>query len=930
MTNKLSEKQINELKRAFSVIDKDGNGAIGVQEIALVIKLLDPTSNINPSEQEVLALMRLMDKNHDGSIQLEEFMQAMADWLSSDPVTKTGLKKRKRSEAFQHEREEIHKKVSKFFLQFRTNKSFDKIRANVNNLLTDNHFQKLSLDDEDIDVEMREAGEITEEERKLIWDQLRKINLPETIGQLLNAQNPQEAFGPLHQCVRVLRIVLFYKTPAERREIADDLVNIFKAFIPAFPRLVKLVRFQQSPRLQLECLKALTLLIPGPKIGSTPEDHMFHPSKMFFKTLLQKENGVQDIANLLQSPYNEIREQAILAIGQFCAQHPEMRDYALNFNIVKPIVAQFGGVFANPQQPNIALMRKGTWCLSILCGYTHNIAPDWQKVKDAIPLVSQLIYHFGQQYDDPRVLSYVCSCLAFLLPGVHEETICKRLIELLRLKSAVVVEIVLKTLNKLFMADEFIVQTFLKQEFAGIATVLLQHSDIGIRSTTLRCLSTTIGLRGHVQDVIDANTVPLICNMILSDPLNRSKALKIIKYLTRGSASHVRYLVKSCDIITVLCNVLTFFKENEDKVLQKVYNFQGSTYNFELVNDAVVSIMNIIHAGEMEAEQTKQLENPYIYQFDAGCIDKLGTLLALIKAAPKHEIDAWRTGNEFTVEDQVKALLTKIKEVADHKLTKYPGAKTISDKIQHIFSLYYDKKAFDESQYVIQSFLSQYKQERERLLKLTQPELIPSSPQHPNVEFSATNQFVDLQSAQLESRKKVFQDMSKQTQIDVTTLEKLYNWYSNKCNMFGRLKKQEFQQGLVEICQITDPIILDQLFLALDTDHDNEVDFREFVSGLYYVQRKKQEYIQQQENVLRLQFRMYDQDNSGYITIDEVYNLFKAFQDASGKPYHPQELRVLVETTFAAADQNHDGKIDFEEFKAAIRDNKLKAFNIVQ
>lgn len=131
-------------------------------------------------------------------------------------------------------------------------------------------------------------------------------------------------------------------------------------------------------------------------------------------------------------------------------------------------------------------------------------------------------------------------------------------------------------------------------------------------------------------------------------------------------------------------------------MLEKIYHFSGSTYNFELVNDAIVGLMNIIHAGEMEAEQTKKLENPYITHFDSVSIGKMGVLLANIKGSPKQEIDAWRTGNEFTVEDQVRTLLLKIKEVAAARSNQYLGAKAILMEIEKILSMHYDLSIYEK------------------------------------------------------------------------------------------------------------------------------------------------------------------------------------------------------------------------------------------
>lgn len=142
--------------------------------------------------------------------------------------------------------------------------------------------------------------------------------------------------------------------------------------------------------------------------------------------------------NLLSSPYEPVRERAILGIFcyiayflvliQFASHHHEMRDYLLSHNVIKPLVMAFNGVFQVQGTPNLGMLRMATLCLSILCGYTHTKSPDFMLVKDSLMVLSQLLFAFGSQFDDPRAFVYICNSLAFLLPFVHEENVIVKLL----------------------------------------------------------------------------------------------------------------------------------------------------------------------------------------------------------------------------------------------------------------------------------------------------------------------------------------------------------------------------------------------------------------------------------------------------------------------------------------------------------------------
>ncbi|KAL1550170.1 hypothetical protein AAHA92_18170 [Salvia divinorum] len=74
MADALTEEQIAEFREAFSLIDKDSDGMITVEELATVIQSL----NEHPTKEEIQEMMNEVDADGDGTVDFEEFLSIMA------------------------------------------------------------------------------------------------------------------------------------------------------------------------------------------------------------------------------------------------------------------------------------------------------------------------------------------------------------------------------------------------------------------------------------------------------------------------------------------------------------------------------------------------------------------------------------------------------------------------------------------------------------------------------------------------------------------------------------------------------------------------------------------------------------------------------------------------------------------------------------
>uniref|UniRef100_A0A7S3NGR9 EF-hand domain-containing protein n=1 Tax=Euplotes harpa TaxID=151035 RepID=A0A7S3NGR9_9SPIT len=70
----LTEEQKAELKEAFSLFDKDGDGTITIDELSIVMKSIGQ----NSSKEAVKEMIGDIDSDDDGEVSFEEFMKLMA------------------------------------------------------------------------------------------------------------------------------------------------------------------------------------------------------------------------------------------------------------------------------------------------------------------------------------------------------------------------------------------------------------------------------------------------------------------------------------------------------------------------------------------------------------------------------------------------------------------------------------------------------------------------------------------------------------------------------------------------------------------------------------------------------------------------------------------------------------------------------------
>jgi len=117
----------------------------------------------------------------------------------------------------------------------------------------------------------------------------------------------------------------------------------------------------------------------------------------------------------------------------------------------------------------------------------------------------------------------------------------------------------------------------------------------------------------------------------------------------------------------------------------------------------------------------------------------------------------------------------------------------------------------------------------------------------------------------------------------------------------GTITINEFKLAVEKNLQIDDAT-LENAFKALDANHKDEVNYREFLAALVSSR------IALHDDLLKVAFRRFDTDNSGFITVDNL-------REVLGETFEGTEVQTLLEE----ADLKHDGKISYEEWIEYLR-----------
>ncbi|KAF2300694.1 hypothetical protein GH714_015192 [Hevea brasiliensis] len=148
-------------------------------------------------------------------------------------------------------------------------------------------------------------------------------------------------------------------------------------------------------------------------------------------------------------------------------------------------------------------------------------------------------------------------------------------------------------------------------------------------------------------------------------------------------------------------------------------------------------------------------------------------------------------------------------------------------------------------------------------------------------------------------------------------IENLRIHFTKLCAKGDNATLSEFEEVLKAMNMSSLIPLAPRIFDLFDNNRDGTVDMREILCGFSSLRNS------QGDAALRLCFQMYDTDRSGCITKEEVASLLTALPEDC-LPADITEPGKLDEI-FDRMDANSDGKVTFDEFKAAMqRDSSLQ------
>uniref|UniRef100_A0AAZ3Q325 Importin subunit alpha n=1 Tax=Oncorhynchus tshawytscha TaxID=74940 RepID=A0AAZ3Q325_ONCTS len=440
----------------------------------------------------------------------------------------------------------------------------------------------------DVETMRRHRNEVTVELRKNKRDEhlLKKRNVPQE--ESLEDSDIDSDFKGVSQSSSLSHYVTNGLIQLSAVQAARKLLSTRLIYSLLFP----------SPSLQFEAAWALTNIASG-----TSQQTQAVMLCLYF-------------LRLLQSPHQNVCEQAVWALGNIIGDGPQCRDYVISLGVVKPLLS-----FINPSIP-ITFLRNVTWVIVNLCR-NKDPPPPMETVQEILPALCVLIYH-----TDINILVDTVWALSYLTDGGNEQIqmvidsgVVPFLVPLLSHQEVKVQTAALRAVGNIVTGTDEQTQVVLNCDVLSHFPNLLTHPKEKINKEAVWFLSNiTAGNQQQVQAVIDAGLLPMIIHQLAKGDFGTQKeaAWAISNLTISGRKDQVEYLVQQ-NVVPPFCSLLSV---KDSQVVQVVLD--GLKNVLIMAGEEASTIAEIIEecGGLEKIENLQQHENEDIYKLAFEIIDQ--------------------------------------------------------------------------------------------------------------------------------------------------------------------------------------------------------------------------------------------------------------------------------------------------------------------
>ncbi|KAL2490428.1 Importin subunit alpha-1 [Abeliophyllum distichum] len=301
------------------------------------------------------------------------------------------------------------------------------------------------------------------------------------------------------------------------------------------PRFVEFLAREDVPQLQLG---------PSQILPSGTSEHT--------KVVIDH-GAVPTFVKLLGSASDDVREQAVWALGNVAGDSPKCRDLVLGHGALAPLLAQLN------ERTKLSMLRNATWTLSNFC--RGKPQPAFEQTRPALPILQQLIHS-----SDEEVLTDACWALSYLSDGTNDKIqtvidsgVCPRLVELLLHPSPSVLIPALRTVGNIVTGDDIQTQYIISYNALHCLLNLLtgSHKKSIKKEACWTISNITAGNKEQIQAVIEANIIGPLVHLLLNAEFDVKKeaAWALSNATSGGTHEQIKYLV-SQQCIKPLCDLL--------------------------------------------------------------------------------------------------------------------------------------------------------------------------------------------------------------------------------------------------------------------------------------------------------------------------------------------------------------------------------------